>query len=407
MTILRAAVAAGALLLAACGSKPPEAVQPAAKTEAPKVEKSASEVVLDARQLAEAKIVVEEVRKRSLPQSIRATGRVAINENKTWRIGAITDGRATQVMVNAGDSVKPDQVLARLHSHDVHEGRAQYQKALSELARWKAQESHMRRTRDRMKKLYELKAGSFEQLDHSEADLRNAEEAIRQAQYEVERTKTHLLDFLEVPIDDPATHSAGDHGEEDLIPVKSPAAGIVISRTVTIGTVVQPGGEMFVITDPSMLWVIAAVAEEHLGKLRIGMPVSITVQAYPGHPFRGRLVKLGEQLDPATRTIQARIEVPNPGRLLKPEMYASADLETTSTETAVLVPEAAIQEVKGQQAVFVERAPGRFEAVAIQTGRQVSGLVEAIDGLRSGDRVATGGSFILKSQLLRKSLDEE
>ncbi len=395
-------------LLASCGSKPPVAAQAVDRSSPPrKEEKSSTEVALSEKQIAEAKIGVEEIRERNLPRTIRATGRVALNENKTWRVGAITDGRAMQVSVNVGDTVKTGQPLARLHSHDVHEGRASYQKALSEVSRWKAQESHARRTRDRMKRLYELKAGSLEQLDHAEADLRNAEEAIKQAQFEVERTKTHLVDFLDVPIDEPSDHKAGDHGDEDLIPVKSPASGIVLTRSVTIGTVVQPGGEMFVITDPSLLWVMAAVAEEHLGSLRIGMPVAVSVQAFPGRSFRGQLLKLGEQLDPATRTIQARVEVPNPGGLLKPEMYADTDFETAASQPAVLVPESAIQEVKGQQVVFVEKAAGKFEATAIQTGRQVSGLVEAMDGLKSGDRVVTRGSFILKSQLLRKSLDEE
>jgi cobalt-zinc-cadmium efflux system membrane fusion protein len=394
-----------ALLIAGCGSKPPEAVQAVAKVAEEKP--SATEVVLNPAQIAEARISSEPVRERTLPLTIRATGRVAINENRTWRVGAITDGRAVMVVVNVGDSVKEGQTLARLHSHDVHEGRAAYQKARSEMARWKAQEVHTRRTRDRMKRLYELKAGSLEQLDHAEADLRNAEEALRQAEFEIERSKTHLIDFLNVELDEPSHHKAGEHGAEDQVPVKAPAPGIVLIRNVTVGTVVQPGTEMFVITDPTTLWVIAAVAEADLGRLRIGMPVSVSVQAYPDRTFRGRLVKLDEKLDPETRTIQARIEVPNAGGELKPEMYADAGLETASGQPALLVPETAIHELKGQQVVFVEKSPGRFEPAAIVTGRQMNGQVEVSEGLRPADRVVIRGGFMLKSQLLRRSLDEE
>ncbi len=169
----------------------------------------------------------------------------------------------------------------------------------------------------------------------------------------------------------------------------------------------QPGAEMFVVTDTASLWMIAAVAEEDLGKLRIGMPVRVSVKAHPDRVFSGRLTKFGEQLDPATRTIQARVELPNSGGPLKPEMYATAEFETTATRSAMIAPEIALQEVKGQTVLFVERSPGHFEAVAVETGRSTGGMVEIAQGLEPGARVAVKGAFILKSQLLRKSLDEE
>ncbi len=402
--MMRLAVAA-VVLLAACGKAPPppESVQAGGKPETAK--DTTAHVTLDSAAQLQARIGVEPAVERILPETIRASGRISINENKTWRVGAITDGRLVRVTVNVGDSVKQGQILARLHSHDVHESRAAYQKALSELARLKAQDIHARRARDRAKTLLSLKAASQEQVEHAEAELRNAEESIKQAEFELERAKTHLVEFLEVPLDHGA--HAGEHDDDELIPTKSPANGIVLIRHVTVGSVVQPGGQMFTITDPTTLWMIAAVAEEHFGKLRIGMPVNVGVQAHPGRTFAGRLVKLGEQLDPSTRTIQARIELSNPQGMLKPEMYADADLEMRGTRPVVLTSEAALQELKGQTVVFVERSAGRFEPTSVRTGRTRGGLVEIEQGLAAGDRVVTRGGFVLKSQLLRKSLEEE
>jgi cobalt-zinc-cadmium efflux system membrane fusion protein len=389
--------------MAGCGGQK----EPTAEAVSPKPEpkkESASHVELDQAARRQARIGVEPVVERSLPESIRASGRIALNENRTWRVGSVADGRLVKVAVNVGDAVKQGQVLARLHSHDVHESRAAYQKATSELARLNAQEAQARRARDRAKTLLGLKAASVEQVEHAEAELRNVEEAIRQVGFELARTKAHLVDFLEVPLED-ADHTSGH--DDDLIPSKSPADGVVWERHVTVGSAVQPGGAMFTIADPSTLWMIALVDEEHFGKLRMGMLVQVSVQAHPGRTFTGRLVKLGEQLDAATRTIQARIELPNAAGLLKPEMYADAELQASGARSALMVAEAAIQDVKGQSVVFVERSEGRFEPVAVKTGRTRGGMVEIEQGLAAGDRVVVRGAFAVKSQLLRKSLEEE
>jgi cobalt-zinc-cadmium efflux system membrane fusion protein len=197
-----------------------------------------------------------------------------------------------------------------------------------------------------------------------------------------------------------------DHGDEDLVPIKAPAAGTVLARSVTPGTVVSPSSEMFVITDLSRLWVAAAVNEEHLAKLREGLTARVYVQAYPDRAFTGTLTKIGEGLDPATRTIQARIEVPNEKGLLKPEMYATVDILAGGSEPALLVPQSAPQEVNGQTAVFVYKGGGRFEVRPIATGRVIEGLLEVVAGLKDGEKIVTRGAFVLKSQLLKSTMGE-
>jgi cobalt-zinc-cadmium efflux system membrane fusion protein len=388
-----------AVLMAACSREP----APPAKTEAAPPQPAASdrEVTLDAEAQRQAGLEIRTVEMRSLPQVLRATGRLALNENATWRVGAVTDGRIVSVEANPGDRVANGQVLARMHSHDIHESRANYQKAVAELARLEAQASYAQRARDRARRLLELKAASTEQTEHAEAELRNAQTAVANAKVEVERTRHHLTEFLQIPADNPPEH------EKDLIPIPTPAAGTVISRNVTPGTVVAPSGELFLVSDLSTLWMIAAVSEENLSRVRPGMMARVFVQAYPNQPFRGRIAKLDDELDPTTRTVKARIELPNRDGRLKPEMYASAEIEMGGSEAALFVPQGAIQEVSGETAVFVRLGADRFELRPVEPGRIVEGTQEIVSGLKGGEAVVTRGAFIVKSQLLKSALAEE
>ncbi len=395
------------IAMSACGSRPetPE-VKTAVEPKAPHPDQS-NEVRLDAAAQREAGIETGVVERQALPEVLLAPGRVTLNENQSWRVGAVTDGRVVRVLVNAGDHVKRGQVLARMHSHDIHESRALYRKATAELSRLKSAEAYAVRQRDRAKRLFEIKAGSLEQAEHAETALRNLQTEISNAQIEVERSRTHLVEFLGIPADE-AEHLDGQHEEDDdLIPIKSPADGVLLERKVTAGTVTQPGADAFVVTDLSVLWLMAAVPEDHLKDVRPGMPVRVTVQAYPKRGFLGRVTRIGEQLDETTRTVKVRVDLPNAAGLLKPEMYATAELSLGATHPALFVKEAAIQEVKGQNVVFVRKAADLFEARAVDLGRPLDGAREVLSGLRAGERVATRGSFILKSQLMKSSMAEE
>lgn len=384
-----------------CGRRPPEAVQAVVQRAAPPP--SPREVTLDRKAQRDAGIALQKVEARSLPEVLQATGRIALNENRTWRIGAVTDGRITHVYVNAGDRVEAGQVLARMYSHDIHEARAEYQRAVSELDRLKANLDYARRVRERTRRLYELKAASLQQLEQAESEYKNAEAAVAHGQVELERTRRHLTDFLKVPIN----VSAAEHEEEALVPITAPAAGTLLQRRVSIGTVVERSSELFVVTDLSMLCMIAAVSEEHLPRLRVGMPVRIQVQAYPERTFPGRLARLAEELDPTTRTVMARVEIPNPSGMLKPEMYATAELELGGSEPALFVPQTALQEVNGHPSVFVRVSEERFEARPVELGRLIGASRQVTSGLKAGEWVVSQGSFILKSLLLASGTAEE
>lgn len=393
------------LILCGCGGKHETVSAEAERKEPPAA--SSKEISISAEAQRRAGIEVRLVGTRSIAESSRAAGRITTNENRSWRVGAITEGRIVQVLANVGDLVEQGQILARMHSHDIHEARAQYQQAVGELARLQSAEAFALRSRDRARRLYELKAASLESVDLAESVLKNAQSGVQNGRTEVERTRRHLVEFLGVPADEPPHHKDGDHREEDLIPIRSPARGTVLQRDVTAGTVVTPAAGLFQISDLSTVWMIAAVPEDSLARLRAGAQVRVSVQAYSGRAFPGRISRIGDQLDPATRTVQVRVELANPHGMLKPEMYATAELALGSTAAAVFVPETSIQEIDGQPAVFVRVAPERFAARPVERGEVIDGFVRIPSGLRSGEWIAATGSFVLKSQLLKGSLSDE
>ena len=222
------------------------------------------------------------------------------------------------------------------------------------------------------------------------------------------KEQIHLTDILHVPLEDSNEDGRGKQQPDDSegVPVFAPASALVFERKATVGSVVNPGDVLFSLTDPNSLWMIAAANETDLSLLRPGQTAEIRVRAYPDKKFDGRILKLGEQLDPAMRTLEVRILVPNPLGLLKPEMYASAGIEQPKRRPAIFLPESAIQDIDGLSAVFVRHADKQFEPRTIKTGQKINGEMEVLNGLHAGEAVVVKGSFVLKSQLLKSAIRE-
>jgi membrane fusion protein, heavy metal efflux system len=390
------------------GKKAPEVVQAHGSKPAGMAadESSKTSVTMDAALQKEAGIALETVASRGFPQVIRAAARVTQDENFTWRVGAITEGRIAAVFSNVGDAVKADQVLARMHTHDIHESRAEHQKALAELQRANAADAYARKVRDRARRLYELKAGALSEAEHAESEVRNAQTVVENAKTEVERTRIHLEDYLGVPAIE--KHGPNEpHTDDELVPVRAPRAGIVITRGVSVGSVVSPASDLFFISDLSRVWAIADIQEDAMSRIRVGMAARLFVNAHPDQPFASRIAKIGDSLDPVTRMVKVRLELANPGMKLRPEMFGTAEVEVGSTEAAILLPAEAVQDIRGASFAFVQMGPTKFEVRPVETGRTRDGAIEIRKGLRDGDRVAVKGVFILKSEFLKASLAEE
>jgi membrane fusion protein, heavy metal efflux system len=342
-------------------------------------------------------------RLRRLPLTTTAVGSLTVNEERTDHIGVAFAGIITQVLVSIGDHVKDGQVLARLHSHDLHEAISAYESGLAEMERTRRLIEFTSSNRERYDSLYQIKFASRLEAEQAAMNYRNAVADRDKAQAMLQAARTHLSDMLEVPDDQISERDL--HAE--TIPIKTPRSGIVMARYVTQGMALNPGAQTFTVSGLATLWMTAAVSEENLAGLRIGMPVTIRVRAYPDATFGGQIVQLGPQLDPATRTLMVRVLVPNQDGRLRPEMYATAEIARGASRSALFVPEVAVQNLNGNPVVFVRRSNSEFEARPVTSGARVDHEVEIVEGVKDGEEVVTAGAFVVKSQFLTRSLSQE
>jgi RND family efflux transporter MFP subunit len=284
----------------------------------------------------------------------------------------------------------------------VHEARAAYANAIAERTRLQAAEALAEKNYERSQRLYALKAESVSQVETAKQGLVNAQSATREADNDVHREQVHMEETLGIKADAPTSGSA----DADLIPIKAPSSGRVLQKNVTPGSIISPSADAFVIGDLSRLWMLASVDAATLSKLRLGQTATVTLPDVPQAKYVGKITNLGQEFDPVTRLMQVRIEIRNPENRLRPEMLASAEFATGAGIPAVLVPEEAIQQVNGQDVVFVRVASDRFKVQTVQTGENIRGKVRILEGLNPGEQVITHGSFIAKSQLLKSTIGD-
>ena len=388
------------LLLASC-TRPVGSSEPPATKEA----KSArDEVVLSSDQQAAAMIETRAATLSTEPDLLRVKGKIALADDRTWRVGVRTIGSVIAVYAGLGDLVRKGQVLARYHADEVRDSRALYRAALSELDRAKTAQTQAQRNRDRAQRLLELKAGSVQQVELAQQDLATAQAMVRKAQIEVDRGRDLLEDDLKVPADPPPSRK--DETEDD-VPIIAPADGYIIEKNVTPGKTVELSSVTFVIGDLSRVWMLASVRQEDLGRLRTGQSAVVTLPGQDGPRLPGKITNLGQQLDPDTRVMQVRIELANAAGRLRPEMLANAEIPVGGGRPVLEVPSDALQQVNGQDVVFVRTAPDHFAVRPVRVGETADTRTPVLDGIKAGDEIVIRGSFILKSQLLKATLESE
>ncbi|MGH7411006.1 MAG: efflux RND transporter periplasmic adaptor subunit, partial [Candidatus Methylomirabilis sp.] len=244
------------------------------------------------------------------------------NENQLAEITTLIRGRVVDVYVDVGRDVKTGTVLARLHSGELGLAQASYLKAHAKL-----HEAEL--AFDRARDLLEGRAISVAQYQRYEAELKTARAEAREA-----RDRLEVLGMGEADLQ----RLDRDRTIHSYVPIRSPLAGRVIVRNVTKGEVVETSDKLFTIADLSEVWVVANVPEKDVRLIQRDQPVEIRLSAYPNQIFPGRITYIGDVLDPATRMMKVRISAPNPGRRLKPEMFATVRVYSPPEPNALTVP---------------------------------------------------------------------
>ncbi len=334
-------------------------------------------------------VVVAMARKKSLGGVITVTGKVEVNADRIAHVSPRISGKVVSVGASLGDGVGAGQVLARLDSVELGEALNRYHQSKTRLAL-------VEKNMERVKVLVEKKIAARKEILQAETD------------YQTTRAELHTNEERLLLYGLSKSDLAAMDKKRILVPVRSPIGGVVTEKQAVVGELADPSKSLYTVADLSSVWVMVDINEKDLAKVRMGQAAAVTVGAFSDTKFRGRITHIADLVDEATRTVKARVEVQNPGRKLKPEMFATVELTLPATGPAVLaVPEEAIQELEGKKVIFVTEDSKKFIPRAVQLGLASGGMVEITGGLVEGQHYAIRGSFILKSELKKGELGEE
>lgn len=334
-------------------------------------------------------VVVGPAKQQRLAGIISATGKVEANADKVAHVSPRISGKIVAVKSSLGDSIAAGQVLATLDSVELGEALSRYHQSKTKLALAQA-------NMERVKALVEKKIAARKDILQSETDFKTAQTELH--------TDEERLSLFGVNLSD----VKGDDHKKPILPVRSPISGIITEKHAIVGELSDPSKSLYTIADLSSVWVVVDINEKDLAKIHRGQTASVSVGAFPDQKLKGRITYIADLVDQNTRTVKARIEVPNTGRKLKPEMFATIELALAADAPPVLaVPEDALQDLDGKKVVFVAEKNDEFAARPVQTGRAAGGMVEIVSGLKDGEQYAVKGSFILKSEIKKGEMKDE
>ncbi len=346
-------------------------------------------VHMTAEQQKQNGIVSGPAKKHRIAGVISATGKVEANADRIAHVSPRIPGKIVAVRSSLGDSVAAGQVLVTLDSVELGEALNRYNQSRTKLD---LAQSNM----ERIKALVEKKIAARKDILQAETDFKTAQTELHTDE---ERLSLYGLNLAELK---------ADNHRKPLLPVRSPIGGIITEKHAIVGELSDPSKSLYTVADLSSVWVMVDINEKDLARIHRGQTASVSVGAFPDLKLKGRITHIADLVDPNSRTVKARIEVPNSGRKLKPEMFATVELAIAADAAPVLaVPEDALQELDGKKVVFVLEEDDEFAARPVQVGRMANGLVEIVSGLKEGEQYAVKGSFVLKSEVKKGEMKDE
>ena len=348
-------------------------------------------------------IETETAQEAPMAGTILATGTILVPENRLAAIGPVHEGRIVHLYAGQGSRVKKGQKLADLESADIDEAKSAYLKAIADYdnAR-KTSQAEVRlaqATFDRTKLLYEKTIAAQKTFQAAEHDLEVAKAvaessvASTKAALAAARRKLLILGMT-------ASDIVGLRDDQDLgalFSLTSPIDGVVVERTATIGATVGADASVFKIIDISSVWIAANVFEKDLSRVKLGQGARVSVPAVPDTVFSGKVIFISSVVDPETRTVKVRTEVPNRDGKLKPDMFANVQIVTDVDRSTISVPQSAVLSDNGQSIIFVANAGG-YEKRVVTVGIQSGDRVEIRDGVKAGEKVVVKGNYLLLEQ---------
>ena len=373
-------------LLASCGRGDPAPPSAAAR---PPNATSRTDVVTIPPDSPQAKQMhVEPVRAVDVPvDEVVAPGKVIINPNRSSKLLLPIAGRIVGVMAQLGDSVSQGQPLVAVESPDADAAVAAYQQAEAVERQAQATLTKAQTEAGRARDLYDAQAMSQRDLVAAQNDLAQAKAALETAHAGVEQAR-RKLEVLGL--------NAKDFHQRTF--ARAPIAGKVLEISVAPGEYRNDtSAPLMTIADLGTVWMSSDVPESAIRLIHVGVRVTITLVAYPGETFSGRVMRIADVVDPQTRTIKVYVELPNPQGRLRPEMFGNIR-HTEGMRVLPIVPVSALVQEYGKSVVFLERGPGQFERREVTIGTRSGDVAPVLSGVQAGDRIIVDGAVLLKGR---------
>lgn len=370
-------------------------------------EKDKNEIKLTKDAVERYGVTVAPARKQILVETFAAPARLTFDQTALAQVTSVVPGRVVELKAELGDQVKHGQELAVVESTELGTAQSDYLEKRIAAAGAAAAIEPLKQAFERAQTLYQSSQGvSLAEMQKRKADYTAAEAAQRTAQAAVAaaESKLRLLGMDDQAID----QLAGSGKLNPRHQVLAPMEGQIVDRNATRGQIVSPDKDtLFTVADLSKLWAIADVPDTHLNDVSVGGDARITVGA---QSVEGKVALVSPAVDPATQTAQVRIQIVNPPPAIRPGLYATAHLAEASAKSGdpvLAVPEPAVQDLNGQTVVFVAAdEPNTFVKREVVVGPAVGDWVPVLSGLKEGETVVTGGTFILKAELGKSAAED-
>lgn len=319
--------------------------------------------------------------------ALEISARVQTDTTRIARVGSPVSGRILRILVFEGQIVRPGTTLATLHSTSLSDTQVSLIKAYSDQTLASAA----------TKRAEQLLAADV--IGRAELERRQAE--LLQASTEVASFSTQLrgLGMTERQIQ---SLQASRKISADY-PIITPNGGTILERKVTVGQVVQPADEAFMVADLTSLWVTANVPEEDAGTLRRGMEVTVRIPALPNEKIAGHLTYVAPVVDPVTRTVEVRMQLANAHGLYKPDELATM-IFTGHTNRQLAIPQTAVVREENKDHVFVEIAPNSFILREVELGDESGDQRVVHGGVMAAERIVLDGAFHLNNQRMQNAI---
>jgi cobalt-zinc-cadmium efflux system membrane fusion protein len=371
-------------LLLACGGGQQSPAPAAAKTAA--AETPANPLEITPSDTIRKDLTVEAATVAEVGASLSVAARIDFDETRITRVGSPVMGRIASLYVREGEEVKKGQLLATLSSTGLSEAQLTLLKTTS-------QRQLAQRAVERARTL--LDAGV---IGAAEVQRREAELSQSASEVDAARDQLALLGMLPESIDELVKTRRINSATRVIASMD----GVVLDRKITLGQVIQPADTIFEIADLTHLWLLADVPEQNAGRLQEGQLVEASIGALPNLTLRGKLAFISHTVNPETRTVRVRMELPNPRARYKPAMLATMLLKE-HTEKRTVVPVAAVVREENAEHVFVQRAPGTFVLRPVSLGDEFDGRRVLLEGLQPGEQIVTAGAFHLNNERRRRA----